>query len=84
MVARQGSSVSDHVALVEIDLYGELMIAASSVDAERMSAAHIDAVLRVHVDRSNPATSEPAPEAARDPGPEPLPERGQGVGHRPP
>ncbi|GAA4682359.1 hypothetical protein [Streptomyces youssoufiensis] len=66
MVARQGPSVSDHVALVEIDLYGELMIAASSVAEERMSADHIDAVLRVHVDRSNSASSEPAREQERD------------------
>lgn len=72
MVARHRSSVSDHVALVEIDLYGDLMIAASSVDAERMSPDHIDAVLRVHVDRSNSATSEP------------IRERERRVGHGPP
>ncbi|MFE6775925.1 hypothetical protein [Streptomyces sp. NPDC057702] len=66
MVTRHGSSVSDHVALVEIDLYGELMIAASNVAEERMSADHIDAVLRVHMDRPHSATSEPAHECGHD------------------
>ncbi|MBB5940119.1 hypothetical protein [Streptomyces zagrosensis] len=62
MVAFYGSPVPDHVALVEIDLYGELMIAASSVVEERMSADHIDQVLRVEVDRSVSATSKPVRE----------------------
>jgi len=40
------------VALVEIDLYGELMIAAASVDEDRLSPDRIDEVLRVEADRS--------------------------------
>ncbi|MEV0261397.1 hypothetical protein AB0I49_08635 [Streptomyces sp. NPDC050617] len=49
MVSRRPSSgASDPVAaLVEIDLYGELMIAASSADEERLSPDRIDEVLRV-------------------------------------
>ncbi|MEK8171976.1 hypothetical protein NKH77_29335 [Streptomyces sp. M19] len=43
------------MALVEIDLYGELMIAASSADEERLSPDRIDEVLRVEADRSNSA-----------------------------
>ena len=37
----------DKVALVEIELCGELMIAASCADEERMSTARIDEVLKV-------------------------------------
>lgn len=37
----------DPVALAEIDLCGELMIAASAADEERMSTARIDEVLKV-------------------------------------
>ncbi|MGO4422467.1 hypothetical protein ACWDSL_17095 [Streptomyces sp. NPDC000941] len=58
MVARRGSSGPDPVALVEIDLYGELMIAASSADEERLSPDRIDEVLQVAEDRSNPAEDE--------------------------
>ncbi|MFD0383572.1 hypothetical protein ACFQ2B_18045 [Streptomyces stramineus] len=48
MVSRRGSSGGpDPVALIEIDLYGDLMIAASSADEERLSADRIDEVLRV-------------------------------------
>jgi hypothetical protein len=39
--------VQDHVALAEIELCGELMIAASSADGERLSLDSIDEVLRV-------------------------------------
>jgi hypothetical protein len=40
----------DRVALAEIELCGELMIAASAADEERMSTARIDEVLKtVHV-----------------------------------
>ncbi|MFF0432640.1 hypothetical protein ACFYU9_10510 [Streptomyces sp. NPDC004327] len=35
------------VALAEIELCGELIIAASAVDGERLSADRIDEVLRV-------------------------------------
>ena len=37
----------DHIALAEIELCGELMIAASAADGERLSADRIDEVLRV-------------------------------------
>ncbi|GAA0905750.1 hypothetical protein GCM10009574_097490 [Streptomyces asiaticus] len=55
MVARRGSSGPDPVALVEIDLYGDLMIAASSADEDRLSTDRIDEVLRVQADRSDSA-----------------------------
>ncbi|MGW8374167.1 hypothetical protein [Streptomyces sp. ODS28] len=45
----RGSVVQDHVALAEIELCGELMIAASAAEAageERLSVARIDEVLR--------------------------------------
>ncbi|WP_190113036.1 hypothetical protein [Streptomyces cinnamoneus] len=48
MVSRRGPSGGpDPVALIEIDLYGELMIAASSAAEERLSTDRIDEVLRV-------------------------------------
>lgn len=42
-----GRQVQDRVALDEIELYGELMIAASAAVEERLSPARIDEVLRV-------------------------------------
>ncbi|RII13515.1 hypothetical protein DSC45_23425 [Streptomyces sp. YIM 130001] len=39
--------VHDHVALDEIELCGELIIAASAAVGERLSADRIDEVLRV-------------------------------------
>ncbi|MFE9659447.1 hypothetical protein [Streptomyces sp. NPDC005955] len=42
-----GTAVQDHVALAEIELCGELIIAASASHEERLSAALIDEVLRV-------------------------------------
>lgn len=41
------STVQDHLALAEIELCGELMIAASAVTEERLSPARIDEVLDV-------------------------------------
>ncbi|SFF69509.1 hypothetical protein SAMN05216251_124132 [Actinacidiphila alni] len=41
----------DPVALAEIELCGELMIAASAADEERLSFARIDEVLEVARDR---------------------------------
>jgi hypothetical protein len=44
----RGCAVQDHVALAEIELCGELMIAASAAEAageERLSIARIDEVL---------------------------------------
>lgn len=40
----------DCVALAEIELCGELIIAASGADGERLSADRIDEVLRVSTD----------------------------------
>lgn len=43
----RSATVQDHVALVEIELCGELMIAASAADGERLSPDLIDEVLKV-------------------------------------
>lgn len=43
----RSTTVQDHVALVEIELCGELMIAASAADGERLSPDLIDEVLKV-------------------------------------
>jgi hypothetical protein len=45
--------VQDHVALAEIELCGELIIAASATDAERLSPDRIDEVLNVTAERSD-------------------------------
>ncbi|WP_037842770.1 hypothetical protein [Streptomyces sp. NRRL F-5126] len=45
-------TVHDHVALVEIELCGELMIAASDADGDRLSPDRIDEVLKVEADRA--------------------------------
>ncbi|MET8475610.1 hypothetical protein ABZY90_36025 [Streptomyces sp. NPDC006422] len=42
-----GTAVQDHVALDEIELCGELIIAASAVSEGRLSVDRIDEVLRV-------------------------------------
>ncbi|MFE0106570.1 hypothetical protein [Streptomyces sp. NPDC059009] len=44
---RGGTAVQDHVALAEIELCGELIIAASAARGERLSADRIDEVLKV-------------------------------------
>ncbi|MEU6852875.1 hypothetical protein ABZ901_23480 [Actinacidiphila alni] len=50
----------DPVALAEIELCGELMIAASAADEERLSFARIDEVLEVARDRDRePVRHEP-------------------------
>ncbi|WNI23409.1 hypothetical protein [Streptomyces sp. ITFR-16] len=49
MVTLSARTVSDHVALAEIELCGELMIAASAAIGERLSADRIDEVLDVRV-----------------------------------
>ncbi|WP_437056624.1 hypothetical protein [Streptomyces sp. enrichment culture] len=46
-----GTAVQDHVALAEIELCGELIIAASAA-RERLSLESIDEVLRVAEERS--------------------------------
>ncbi|MFE9612848.1 hypothetical protein [Streptomyces sp. NPDC006012] len=45
-----GTTVQDHVALAEIDLCGDLIIAASAAE-DRLSLASIDEVLRVAEER---------------------------------
>ncbi|GAA2693017.1 hypothetical protein GCM10010400_68000 [Streptomyces aculeolatus] len=47
----RGSAVQDHVALAEIELCGELIIAATSAPEERLSDDRIDEVLRVEAAR---------------------------------
>ncbi|MBO7935175.1 MULTISPECIES: hypothetical protein [Streptomyces] len=46
-----GTAVQDHVALAEIELCGELIIAASAAE-ERLSLESIDQVLRVGEERA--------------------------------
>ncbi|MFE0726942.1 hypothetical protein [Streptomyces antibioticus] len=46
-----GTAVQDHVALAEIELCGELIIAASAAE-ERLSLESIDRVLRVGEERA--------------------------------
>lgn len=58
MAVRRNSMVQDHVALVEIDLTGELMIAAATASEDRLSADRIDEVLDVDADRGQ---REPSP-----------------------
>ncbi|MDH6226284.1 hypothetical protein [Streptomyces chilikensis] len=43
--------VQDPIALAEIELCGDLMIAASSANVDRLSQASIDEILRVREDR---------------------------------
>lgn len=52
------TTVQDHVALAEIELCGELIIAASAADEERLSSDRIDEVLKVSAERSAPARLE--------------------------
>ena len=49
-----GTAVQDHVALAEIELCGELIIAASTAREDRLSLASIDEVLRVTEERDAP------------------------------
>ena len=42
-----GRAVQDHIALAEIELCGELIIAASTAHEERLSPDRIDEVLNV-------------------------------------
>ncbi|MFG2892203.1 hypothetical protein [Streptomyces sp. NPDC048248] len=44
------ATVQDHVALVEIELTGELMIAAAAATEDRLSSDRIDEVLDVDGD----------------------------------
>ncbi|MEU3777465.1 MULTISPECIES: hypothetical protein [unclassified Streptomyces] len=45
MTPAGATTVQDHVALAEIELCGELIIAASAADEERLSQDRIDEVL---------------------------------------
>lgn len=55
-----GTAVQDHVALAEIELCGELIIAASAVSEGRLSVDRIDEVLRVaEVSPSSPSRGGP-------------------------
>ncbi|MFJ6565080.1 hypothetical protein ACIQMV_35575 [Streptomyces sp. NPDC091412] len=60
-----GTAVQDHVALAEIELCGELIIAASAAD-ERLSLESIDEVLRVAEERES-GTGRKTPGARRKP-----------------
>ncbi|MFG3286341.1 hypothetical protein [Streptomyces sp. NPDC048111] len=51
----RGATVQDHVALVEIELCGELMIAASAAEGDRLSPDLIDEVLNVNAGRRGPS-----------------------------
>ncbi|MFJ4676691.1 hypothetical protein [Kitasatospora sp. NPDC088783] len=74
-----GTGGHDRTALDEIDLTGELMIAASASRAERLAAEQIDEVLlapRGGPDRSEPRTPEPRAPEPRAPQ-QRTPERGR-------
>ncbi|GED86140.1 hypothetical protein TNCT6_32250 [Streptomyces sp. 6-11-2] len=60
-----GTAVQDHVALAEIELCGELIIAASAAE-ERLSLESIDEVLRVAEEREA-GTGRKTPGACRQP-----------------
>ncbi|MFH8678019.1 hypothetical protein [Streptomyces lydicus] len=49
------ATVQDHVALVEIDLTGELMIAAAAASEDRLTPDRIDEVLDVDGEQRDPA-----------------------------
>ncbi|MEU6660355.1 hypothetical protein [Streptomyces sp. NPDC046821] len=59
-----GTAVHDHVALAEIELCGELIIAASVADEERLSPDRIDEVLRVAERLSEESEAAEAPEGS--------------------
>ncbi|MFF7314861.1 hypothetical protein [Streptomyces sp. NPDC008137] len=51
-----GTAVRDYVALAEIELCGELIIAASTAHEERLSLQSIDEVLKVAEERDASAS----------------------------
>ncbi|MEV7425936.1 MULTISPECIES: hypothetical protein [unclassified Streptomyces] len=55
MAPSRTPTVHDHVALAEIEWCGELMIAASATDGDRLSPDRIDEVLNVRRERSAPS-----------------------------
>jgi hypothetical protein len=56
-VAPVGTAVQDHVALAEIELCGDLIIAASAAQ-DRLSLESIDEVLKVAEERDASSTSD--------------------------
>jgi len=75
----------DPVALAEIDLYGELMIAAAATPFERLPADRIDEVLRVvpgaerRIDRYRELGEAQVPSQGRSPGQGKPPGQGRTV-----
>ncbi|GLW49848.1 hypothetical protein Stsp02_55090 [Streptomyces sp. NBRC 14336] len=59
-----GTAVQDHVALAEIELCGELIIAASAAE-DRLSMESIDQVLRVAEERDRRSGPGPGSDSAR-------------------
>ncbi|GAA0490428.1 hypothetical protein GCM10010361_64710 [Streptomyces olivaceiscleroticus] len=53
----RSQTTQDHVALIEIDLAGELMIAAATSPEDRLSPDRIDEVLDVSADRGDRKTA---------------------------
>ncbi|MFS8199182.1 hypothetical protein ACLVWQ_10895 [Streptomyces sp. CWNU-52B] len=49
----RGTAVQDHVALAEIELCGDLIIAASAAREDRLSPDRIDEVLKVAEEHSS-------------------------------
>ncbi|MFE9650845.1 hypothetical protein ACFYO0_43520 [Streptomyces sp. NPDC006365] len=47
----RGTAVQDHVALAEIELCGDLIIAASAAGEDRLSPDRIDEVLKLAEER---------------------------------
>ncbi|MFI6385638.1 hypothetical protein ACIBKX_40020 [Streptomyces sp. NPDC050658] len=62
MALGRGTTVQDHVALAEIELCGELIIAASAARGERLSADRIDEVLNVSTESVSRETEQRAGE----------------------
>jgi hypothetical protein len=63
------------VALAEIELCGELMIAASSAEGERLSSDRIDEVLEVASARAESAVSSGSSRSSGSAGAAPRPRR---------
>jgi hypothetical protein len=60
----------DPVALAEIDLYGDLIIAAAATPFDRLSADRIDQVLQVRQERSD--AGDPGADTGAGPRTDPL------------
>lgn len=61
MASPRRAGVHDHVALDEIEMCGDLMIAASSSGEDRLTAARIDEVLKVSRQAEDDAPRVPRP-----------------------